>query len=105
MRTRFLFFFAVFLFGASLALADEKDAARQETADNLKSSKQDLFSVSSDELSPSDSLNRISGSIDTGFASPEQSYKSKKMQHASPFAREKQEMGSAGSDSAQSYSQ
>ena len=56
-----------------------------------KSLKEDLFSVSTEEMDSSDSLNRIAGKYDTGFSSAEQSYKAKDRAGAGPFAHEKAE--------------
>ncbi len=66
-----------------------KELVPQETKKNLK---EDVFSVSSEDLNSSDSLNRVAGNYDTGYSSPEQSFHSADHGPAGPFAREKAEM-------------
>ncbi len=73
---------------AGTACAEElgaKDAKASLPADLLAApaapsstdaGKRQLFTVSSDELNPTESLDRISGKIDMGFASPSQTYQS-----------------------------
>ena len=68
--------------------------------DFSKPLKDGVFSVSTDDMNSSDSLNRVAGTYDKGFSSPEQSYKSKEHAGAGPFAHEKAEMASR--DSSQS---
>lgn len=75
------FFFLAALSGA--ALADEAPTLEP------KPLRDTLFSVSSDELDPADSLNRISGKIDLGFTNPSQSYESPGHYSPGPFSREK----------------
>ncbi len=54
-----------------------------------------FYVVESDDESASESLNRISGHIDLGFSSPEQSYESSDHYTPSPFAKEKSEQKEA----------
>ena len=65
------------------ALSDEID--KPENAS--KNSKEDMFAVSADESTASESLNRISGQYDMGFAAPEQSYKSEHQYKPGPFSK------------------
>jgi hypothetical protein len=53
------------------------------------STREALYTVSSDELDPADSLNRISGTIDLGFSAPSQSFESSDHYKPGPFSREK----------------
>ena len=66
-------------------------------ADTHKSLKEEAFVVETDDSSVSDSLNRISGNIDLGFSTPEQSYNSADHTRAGPFGRAEQQ------DQSQSY--
>ena len=45
-----------------------------------------LFIVETDENAAAESLNRISGKIDTGFSSPQQSYKSENHRKRGPLS-------------------
>ena len=66
--------------------AEEKKA----TADLLsKSPSRSLFVVETDSDSAYQSLNRISGEIDPGFTTPDQTYDSSSHYHPSPFALSK----------------
>ena len=66
-------------------------------AEPKKSLKEDIFSVSTQDMDSSDSLNRIAGKYDTGFSSAEQSYVAKEHAGAGPLAHEKAQMDSKGS--------
>ena len=78
-----------FMFAAApFASADSKILIKEEPKKPLK---EDVFSVSTQDLDSSDSLNRIAGNYDTGYSSPEQSYKSKGQAGAGPFAHERAE--------------
>ena len=79
-----------------LAVKKTDTAAPAVPAD--KAGKIDLFSVSTDDLDKSESLDRISGGhFDRGRSSPDQSYKSNKGGTPGPFAREKQATGDSSS--------
>ncbi len=94
-----LVLFMIFFAGAVWAAADADvakknavdDALKKHTADAAKPLKEDPFAVSSEDLDPAESLDRISGKIDRGFSSPDQSYKSDDQGAPGPFAREKAE--------------
>ena len=62
----------------------------QESELPEKSPKERLFTVSSDELDNSESLNRIAGQIDLGFSAPSQSFRSPDHYPAGPFSQEKE---------------
>ena len=49
------------------------------------------FVLETDDESAAESLERISGEIDRGFSSPENTYKSEERPGAGPFAKEKAE--------------
>ena len=61
----------------------------------VKNSKESLmnsgFVMETDDQSSAESLERISGKIDMGFSSPENSYKTEERPGAGPFAKEKAE--------------
>ena len=50
---------------------------------------EDAFSVSTDDFDSSESLNRISGEIDRGYSSSDQSYESKARGYTGPFDKER----------------
>ena len=52
------------------------------SADEAESNRAALFSYETDDKSASDSLNRIAGDIDLGFAGPSQTYKSSNQKNA-----------------------
>ena len=81
-----------FLSFVASALCDE-----DVPSDTPKNLKDESFVVETDETSVSDSLNRISGKIDLGFATPEQTYTSEDHYRAGPFGRAEQQ------DKSQSY--
>ncbi len=63
--------------------------AAEEPLQNVnKSLKDQEFVVETDESSESESLNRVSGHYDLGFASPDQSYESSSHYRPGPFGRE-----------------
>ena len=53
----------------------------------LSESRQKLFEVETTEEDAAESLNRISGDIDRGFSSPEQTYESASHGKAGPLAK------------------
>ena len=59
--------------------------------DLSKNSSNSLYTVESDEAMASDSLNRISGNIDLGFSTPENTFRSPDHYGAGPFAKERAE--------------
>ena len=66
----------------STALSEDKDPLGTH-----RSFKDESFVVETDENSVSDSLNRISGNIDLGYSSPDQSYQSGGHYRPGPFGR------------------
>ena len=83
------------VFAAALIfLAASVGAAADSPGPGKKTLQEDVFSVSTEDLDLSESLNRVSGQIDTGYSSPEQSFHSKDHGQAGPFARQKAEMSS-----------
>ena len=58
------------------------------TLSTKKSLKDEVFVVESDENDASDGIDRISGDIDLGFATPDQTYKSENQTKAGPFGRQ-----------------
>ena len=78
-----LFFIAGVLFLSANVRADEDPIARAH-----KSLKDQVFVVETDSDSASDSLNRISGHIDTGFSSFDQSFESSDHYRSGPFAQQ-----------------
>ena len=59
-----------------------------------------VFVLETDQESAAESLERISGKIDTGFSDPENTFKSPDHYASGPFAREKAERHSQNSPSA-----
>ncbi len=107
--THFIFIFSIIILASSHFVY----AGSSMTEDNLSSPAVDVrneksavnplkgpndhlrdgsFVLETDEQSASDSLNRISGNIDTGFSAPENSYESQEHAGAGPFEKEKTEM-------------
>jgi len=76
----FLGIFYVFLSESYFSFAEDKDPLldKQPAQQASPKKKEDdtLFVVATDEESAAESLNRVSGDIDLGFSSPEQTYKS-----------------------------
>ena len=63
--------------------------AKQDPASQQSSRLADQsFVVESSDTDLDDSLNRISGNIDLGFSSPDQSYQSEDQTKAGPFGRQ-----------------
>ena len=85
MKKYFLLILFVFLsvLPASADLSDEAHKT-EIAAESLKDS---VFVVTADENTSSDSLNRISGHYDLGFAGPSQVYQSDHHYKPGPFAR------------------
>ena len=77
----------VLFFFCSMALGQD----RQASPAAHHSFKDETFVVETDEDSVSDSLNRISGKIDLGFSSPDQSYRSSDHYAPGPFGRAEQQ--------------
>ena len=77
---------------------NEKSAeySLNEPKNTLKNSS---FVLETDEESASESLNRVSGNIDLGFSSPENSYESEERPGAGPFEKEKAELRKQSADS------
>lgn len=71
------------------SLPDEISAEKPKAEEGAEAERRTLFSVSSDELDPTESLNRVSGEIDLGFAAPSQTYRSPGHYSPGPFSREK----------------
>ena len=87
---KYISLFLFFMFAAGpFAFADSKILIKEEPKKPLK---EDVFSVSTQDLDSSDSLNRIAGNYDNGYSSPEQSYKPKEHAGAGPFAHERAEV-------------
>lgn len=79
------------------------DKAKKVSLEPPKNLQQEIFSISSEELDSTDSLNRIAGDFDRGYSSPEQSFKSSNQAPASPFAREKSAMASQKKDQSPAF--
>ena len=77
---RFLFLFLL----SSLASVAQAQASQQ----NLKDT---VYAIETDDESARDSLDRISGHIDTGFSSQDESYLSEDHYGVGPFAKQKSE--------------
>ena len=89
LRRKHISLILFFMFAAApFTSADSKILIKEEPKKPLK---EDVFSVSTQDLDSSDSLNRIAGNYDTGYSSPEQSYKPKEHAGAGPFAHERAE--------------
>jgi hypothetical protein len=93
MKKRLLFL--IFLVGLPvLAHADQAYVEKEEALSDSQSLepkrlRDSMFSVSSDELDPAESLNRVSGHIDLGFSAPSQTFQSSDHYSPGPFSREK----------------
>ncbi len=101
----FIFNTVFFLFlslQASVFAAGEKiptEILSPASDEPKKPLRDDVFSVSTEDLDLSENLNRVAGEIDRGFSSPEQSFSaSDHTAGAGPFAREKAEMASKDRD-------
>ena len=92
MKKIFLLISAFSLFYGG-AFAEENDSYTDRVGTNGHSSllKEQGFVAETDRDSVADSLNRISGSIDLGFATPEQTYKSTAQYRPGPFGRQEQQ--------------
>ena len=89
------FFGAIFFLCLSatvFAVGDDKlpPAKAAPAMDQLLS--QPLYTVETDEQSAAESLDRISGHFDNGFAPPDRVYKSKNQYHDGPQGLEKAQM-------------
>lgn len=80
--------------GAACLSGRPASAAQSEKADTTlaadwgtRSLKDSIFVVETDEESAAESLNRISGTIDRGFSTPEQSYDASEKNSAGPLGR------------------
>ena len=82
----FILFLAPSVFASDRHL---KPSAKDNEVVPKKTLKEDIFSVSSDDVSSADSLNRIAGDIDRGYSDPMQTYDAKEHHGAGPFAHEK----------------
>lgn len=49
----------------------------------------DPFSISTEDLDASESLNRVSGNVDRGFSSPEQSYVANNRDYTGPLSQDR----------------
>ena len=80
----------LFLSFAAIAIADDRVGATGQSPlrATQKSLKDEAFVVETDDESTTDALNRVSGDIDLGFATPDQTYKSENQTKAGPFARQ-----------------
>ena len=74
----------------SVPLAD-KPAAKDPFADTGRR----VFVVETDEQSANESLDRISGQFDLGFAMPYQTYESENQRGSGPFGAAKEDLKSA----------
>ena len=92
-----LLFSVFFLSLGAFAKASDSD---DPPAGTRKSLKDEIFTVETDETSASESLERVSGKIDLGFAAPDQTYQSSSHSRPGPFGR--QELSDSGQDG-QSY--
>ncbi len=95
----FLTFTPGFLvFAENLAPNETLKALQKENKDAFsekrKMLKEDVFSVSSEDLDPAESLNRVAGNRDRGYSSPEQSFKSIEQSAPGPTGREKSALAS-----------
>ena len=82
----------LFLFAAAPALAENAPPAeilKKKLEEPKRTLADDPFSVSTDDLDSSESLNRVSGEIDLGYSSSEQSYESKARGYQGPFNQER----------------
>ena len=75
---------------STLAAADDRVGATGQSPlqATQKSLKDEAFVVETDGESATDALNRVSGEIDLGFATPDQTYQSENQTKAGPFARQ-----------------
>ena len=84
MKKTILFFVLLLSLGAFARAADSDDPL----ADARKSLKDEIFTVETDETSASESLDRVSGNIDLGFAALDQTYQSTSHYRPGPFGRQ-----------------
>jgi hypothetical protein len=82
-QAHLFFILTQFLLVSPLQSAEITDIQKQEP-------KRALFVVETNEGMAEESLNRISGEIDLGFTTPDQSYKSENHALPGPLAREKE---------------
>lgn len=82
--------------GCCAAATDESSAIFRTDKKNTDSAEpiaesfsREMFSVSTDDMDPSESLNRIAGQIDNGYASKEQTYRSESHGSANPLDKDK----------------
>jgi len=76
------------LWVAAMAHATDTTQDDDPLAPAHKSLAETAFSVETDEQSASESLDRISGKIDLGFADPTQTYESSDHTRPGPFGRQ-----------------
>lgn len=87
---KIILFFSLFAVAAPVAAEDRIPSELRAPAQEKPARKlfeEDSFSVSSDELDPSESLNRVAGEIDLGFSKPEQQFKSE--EQPGPLSRQR----------------
>ena len=79
-----------FLSFTALAIADDRVGATGQSPlqATQKSLKEQAFVVETDDETATDALNRVSGEIDLGFATPDQTYQSENQTKAGPFGRQ-----------------
>ena len=79
--------------GPSTPLSGPSVKTSPDSSGNAKKSlSSNAFVLETNQESSSESLDRISGTIDRGFSSPENSYKTLESPGAGPFAKEKAEL-------------
>ena len=90
MKKNLKIFSGIFILSVSFLVGDplyaeDKAPAPKESLMNSG------FVMETDDQSSAESLERISGKIDTGFSAPENTYKTEERPGAGPFAKEKAE--------------
>ena len=73
-----VFLFSVLWISLPSALFSAQEASQTKHLSSAFESEREMLTVTTDEESAAESLDRISGGIDRGFSSKEQSYKSTK---------------------------
>ena len=81
-----ILFMALFLFSSLTAYA-ALSGEDNKTEIASKSLRDGAFVVATDESSATDSLNRVSGQYDLGFAAPDQTYQSEHHYKPGPFGK------------------
>ncbi len=66
-----------------------QELLKPKTEEPKRSLREEMFSVSSEDLDSSESLNRVSGIIDRGYSSPEQSYVAEDKGYTGPLSQDR----------------